>query len=175
MDMIFVSIDNLSAGKEVEAAMSDIINLAFELGRVVLKTWHEMDASKGESPALLRDLSAEDQERVILQKIGKYWNRRSFSDRPDGLVLVTNHRLVFLSKITTITTTTDYLSFPCEMIEDLETTRVWPISQAIRFQVQGKEYVFTFLINANEVADAIRASKQFLLSSLKRAADDGRY
>ena len=140
--------------------MSDFIDLAFELGRVVLRTWREMDASKGESPKLPRSLDGEDQERIILQKIGKYWNRRSFFDKPDGLVVVTNHRMVFLSKITTIATTTDYLSFPIELIEGLETTRVWLISPAIRFRVQGDEYMFTFLTNAEEVTAAIRASKQ---------------
>jgi len=132
MDTIFVFLEDLSAGKEVGNSMSDFINMAFELGCVVLRTWRKMDAAKGESPKLLRSLDGEDQERIVIQKIGKYWNLQNYFDRPDGLVLVTNHRLVFLSKITTITTTTDYLSFPCEMIEGLETTRVWFISPAIR-------------------------------------------
>ena len=149
--------------------MSDLVKLGFELGRVVLKTLRELDTAKAESPTLLRSLDGEDQERIILQKIGKYWNRKWY-DRPDGLVVVTNHRLVFLAKITTLLTTTDYLSFPSELIEELETTRVWLISSAIRFRVQGEEYVFTFLANANEVADAIRASQQSLSSFLERDA-----
>lgn len=147
--------------------MSDFVDIGFKLGRIVLKTLLKMDTSKARSTTILRSLGGEEQEKIILQKIAKYWNRKWY-DRPDGLVVVTNHRLVFLSKIKTILTTTDYLSFPVEMIEHLDATKIWYISPAIRFQVQGEEYVFTFFANAAEVVEAIRAAQQSLSSLLER-------
>ncbi len=124
---------------------------AFELGKVLLK----VERSKGKSATLLRDLGGCDAETIRLQKIGKYWNKKNIFDRPDGVALVTNHRFVFLSKVKTITTTTDFLSFPLELISDLETIRVMFISPAIRFQFEGRKYVFTFFSNAGEVCQAI--------------------
>ncbi|MBM3303154.1 MAG: hypothetical protein FJY85_24815, partial [Deltaproteobacteria bacterium] len=82
-------------------------------------------------------------------------NQQSIWDRPDGLVVVTNHRLAFLAKTDTLLTKTDFLSFPLEMIQGLGTTRVMFISPAIRFQVEGKTYMFTFLANAGQVVEAI--------------------
>src|SRR6266576_5748037 len=106
----------------------DELGLAFEFGKIVFKTLIEVDASKKESGKLLRSLGGSQREEVILQKIAKYWNKQRRLDRPDGLLVVTNHRVVFLSKIKTILTTTDYLSFPIEMIEDHQATRVMFIS-----------------------------------------------
>jgi len=131
--------------------MDELIDAAFELGQVLLK----LELSKRESAKLIRSLGGEQEEKVILQKIGKYWNQQNFWDRPDGLVVVTNHRLAFLAKTDTLLTKTDFLSFPLELIKDLEATRVMLISPAIRFQVEGKTYVFTFLANAGQVVEAI--------------------
>lgn len=132
--------------------MSDSIldlvgNVVFELGKVLLKA----EASKKDSAKLVRSLGGEDTEEILLQKIGKYWNQQNIFDRPDGLVVITNYRLVFLCKQKTITTTTNFLSFPFELLEDLETTRIMGVSPAIRFRTGGKEYVFTFFLNASEV------------------------
>jgi hypothetical protein len=140
--------------------VKDLIDVTFELGEIVLKMYRGLHASKGESAQLIRTLGGADQERIILQKIGKYWNQESRLDRPDGLVVITNHRLVFLTKLKTIVTTTDFLSFPLELIEGLEATRVMLISPAIRFRLQGREYTFTFLSNAAEVVSAVQSSKQ---------------
>jgi hypothetical protein len=41
---------------------------------------------------------------VILYRVAKLWNQTRRLDRPDGLLIVTPHRLAFLTKITTITT-----------------------------------------------------------------------
>lgn len=125
--------------------------VVFELGKVLLR----LELSKRESAKLIRDLGGSDAEAIRLQKIGKYWNQQKRFDRPDGLVLVTNHRLVFLAKVKTITTKTDFLSFPLELINNLETTRVMFVSPAIRFQVEGRVYTFTFFSNAGEVREAI--------------------
>ncbi len=131
--------------------MDELIDAAFELGQVFLK----LELSRRGSAKLIRSLGGEQEEKVILQKIGKYWNQQNFWDRPDGLVVVTNHRLAFLAKTDTLLTKTDFLSFPLELIKDLEATRVMLISPAIRFQVEGKTYVFTFLANAGQVVEAI--------------------
>jgi hypothetical protein len=127
----------------------------FELGKVLLKT----ELSKRESSQLLRQMGGHEKETVLLQKIGKYWNQQKRLDRPDGLVVVTTHRLVFLTKMETLTTTTDFLSFPFDTIEALEQTRVWLTVPAIRFHVLGKPYMFTFFANAGEVMQAIQRAR----------------
>jgi hypothetical protein len=71
-----------------------------------------------------------------------------------------NHRLVFLTKLKTVATTADYLSFPLEMVEGLEAARVLLVSPAVRFRVQGREYTFTFLQNAGEVVEAVTSASQ---------------
>ena len=140
--------------------MSDLISelqkFPFELGKVLLK----LELSKGESARLIRALHGSENETIRLQKVGKYWNQRNPLDRPDGLVVVTNYRLVFLSKIKTLLTTTEYLSFPYEFIENLEATRVMLVSPAIRFKVEGRPYTFTFFTNAGEVLQAMETAKK---------------
>jgi len=140
--------------------MSDLISelqkFPFELGKVLLK----LELSKSESARLIRELHGSESETIRLQKVGKYWNERNPFDRPDGLVVVTNHRLVFLSKEKTLLTTTEYLSFPYEFIDDLETLRIMRISPAIRFKVEGKTYTFTFFANAGEVLEAVEESRE---------------
>jgi hypothetical protein len=137
--------------EQVVKGMDELIEATFELGQVFLK----LELSKRGSAKLIRSLGDSESETIILQKIGKYWNQQNLLDRPDGLVVVTNHRLAFLAKTDTIFTKTDFLSFPLELIKGLETTRVMLISPAIRFQVEGKTYMFTFLANAGQVVEAI--------------------
>ena len=128
-----------------------MLEIAFELGKVFLK----VELSKQHSGEALRQLGATGEERIVLQKIAKFWNQQNMWDRPDGLVVVTNYRLVFLSKVKAVTVTTDHLSFPYEAIEGLKTERVMGMSPAIRFVAAGKPFVFTFLAGAQEVHDAI--------------------
>ena len=137
------------------------MTLTFKLGWILLKT----ELSKHPSAAVLRDLEGQAEERILLQKVGKYYNQLRRFDRPDGLVVVTNHRLVFLSALKTILTTTDYLSFPLEMIEDLKTTKVWKLIPAISFRVEGVIYIFTFLSSAGKLVEAARLAKHALHSA----------
>jgi hypothetical protein len=130
------------------------IDKIFELGKIV----YEFQMSKSDTGELIRVLGGNDTEEVDLQKFGKYWSSNPF-DRPDGLLVVTSHRLVFLTKQKTITTTTNFLSFPLEMIEELEVARVMLISPAIRFRVKGNLYTFTVLSKAVEVYEAIERNK----------------
>lgn len=129
---------------------------AFQLGKVLIK----VELSKRDSGKLLRTLGGDEKEIILLQKQGKYWNQQNLLDRPDGLVVVTNCRLVFLSKVKTLVTKTDFLSFPLELIENLETTRVMLISPAIRFQFQTKPYTFTLFSGADEVRDAVERARR---------------
>jgi hypothetical protein len=124
----------------------------FELGKLVLK----LELSKQESPRLLRKLGASEQETVLLQKIGKYWNQMNRWDRPDGLVIVTTYRFVFLTKVDTITTKTDFLSFPLDMIENWQEKRVWMAVPAVQFTVSAKPYTFTLMSGSREVTQALQ-------------------
>jgi cystathionine beta-lyase/cystathionine gamma-synthase len=130
-----------------DSMLSLVGDVVFELGKVLIK----VEESKKDSAKLIRSLEGDETERILLQKIGKYWNQQNIFDRPAGLVVITNCRLVFLPKQKTITTTTNFLSFPFAVIKDLEMTRVMGMSPAIRFRVTGKEYVFTFFLNSGEV------------------------
>jgi Bacterial PH domain len=134
--------------------LEEIVHGVFELGKVLIK----VELSKGESAKLIRTLGRDEKETILLQKQGKYWNQQNRFDRPDGLVVVTNHRLVFLSKVKTILTKTDFLSFPVELIKDLETTRVMLVSPAIRFKFEDKVYMFTFFSNATEVRERLESA-----------------
>jgi len=134
--------------------LDGIINASFELGKVLIK----LELAKGESAKLIRTLGGQEKETILLQKQAKYWNQKSRFDRPDGLVVVTNHRLVFLSKVKTLATQTDFLSFPVELIKNLKTTRVMLVSPAIRFELDRKPYMFTFFSNAGEVRDALEST-----------------
>ena len=124
----------------------------FELGKVVL----QVQLSKRGSSKLLRKLGAGESETILLQKIGKYWNQQNRWDRPDGLVVVTSHRFAFLTKVETMTTTTDFLSFPLEMIEGWEETTAWKVVPAARFRVEGKPYMFTLTMRSSEVTAAVK-------------------
>jgi hypothetical protein len=128
-----------------------LAQVVFELGKVITK----LELSKGNTAEVLQSQGGSEEEILVLQKIGKFWNQQSWLDRPDGLVVVTSRRLVFLAKLHTIATSTDFLSFPLEIVENLRTDRVWWISPAIRFEVQGKPFVFTFFANAEEMSRAI--------------------
>jgi len=129
--------------------------IIFELGEVLLKT----ELSKDASAAIISSQEHAESERIIEQKIGKYWNRQNWLDRPDGLVVITNLRFAFLAKVKTITTSTDFLSFPLELIENARVARVMFISPAIEFEVSGKKYTFTFFANAERVLEAMERAK----------------
>ena len=131
--------------------MSALVECAFELGKVLLK----VEWSKFESEDLLKAQGGAANERIVLQKIGKFWNQQNIFDRPDGLVVVTTHRLAFLAKEQAITATTDFLSFPFAEMSNLKATRVMGVSPAVQFDAGGKHFVFTLLSNAEEVLTAI--------------------
>ncbi len=133
--------------------MDEVGKVIFEYGTVLLK----MNRSKSESAQLIRSLGGPEHEHIRQQRIAKYWNPCSLWDRPDGLLVVTDHRVVFLTKLDTIATTTDFLSLPLELIENLATARVWFAVPAVRFSVRGVPFAFTFL---NDAASTCRAIQQ---------------
>ncbi len=132
--------------------MSVIAEGLFELGKVLLKT----ELSKFETKGLLREQGGSGGERIVLQKIGKFWNQQNMWDRPDGLVVVTTHRLAFLAKEQSITATTEFLSFPFAAMTNVRTARIMGISPAVQFTTGGKPYTFTLFSGADEVVAAIR-------------------
>lgn len=131
--------------------MNALTEGVFELGKVLLKT----ELSKFETRVILRQQNGAAGERIVLQKIGKFWNQQNMFDRPDGLVVVTTHRLVFLAKQQAITATTEFLSFPIPSIANLRATRIMGISPAVQFDVAGRKFVFTLFAGAGEVVGAI--------------------
>jgi hypothetical protein len=131
--------------------MSVIVEGLFEVGKILLKT----ELSKFETKDVLRGQGAGASEQIVLQKMGKFWNQQNMWDRPDGLVVVTTHRLVFLAKEKSITATTDFLSFPFAAMTDVRAARVMGMSPAVQFQAAGKPYVFTLFSGADEVVAAI--------------------
>jgi hypothetical protein len=132
--------------------MNALVEGVFELGKVLLK----VELSKFETKDLLRAQRGAAGEAIVLQKIGKFWNQQNMWDRPDGLVVVTTHRLAFLAKEQAITATTEFLSFPFASMANLKAARVMGISPAVQFEIGGKPYVFTLLSGANEVVAAIQ-------------------
>lgn len=125
----------------------------FELGAILLKTqlWEINSAEAAASSDKRKD------ETIILQKIGKFWNQQNVWDRPDGRVVVTNYRLAFLPEAES--SSTEFLSFPFELIENLRTTRVMFISPGVSFEVAGMRYVFTFFFGARHVVKAVEMHK----------------
>ena len=123
----------------------------FELGKVLLKVQIEKSATHED----LAQRSGAAGEKIVFQKIAKFWNQQNWLDRPDGLLIVTTHRVAFLAKVKSVTVTTDFLSFPFEAISNLSATRVMLISPAVRFEVGGKPYVFTLFSGASGVQNAI--------------------
>ena len=136
--------------------MSALLEGAFELGKVFLET----EISKHESKGLLREQGGHVDERIVLQRIGKFWNQQNMWDRPDGLVVVTTHRLAFLAKVKAFTATTEFLSFPFADMQNLRAARVMGISPAVQFEAAGKTFVFTLLSSADEVVAAIASQQQ---------------
>jgi hypothetical protein len=134
--------------------MSALIEGAFELGKVLLET----ELSKHESKGLLAETNAPG-ERIVLQKIGKFWNQQNMWDRPDGLVVVTTHRLAFLAKVRSMTTTTEFLSFPFAAVSNLKATRVMGMSPAVQFDAAGKTFVFTLFSGAADVVSAVEEQR----------------
>ncbi|MEJ0058708.1 MAG: hypothetical protein WDM79_03540 [Terricaulis sp.] len=135
--------------------MSVLLEGAFELGKVLLET----DLSKHESKALLGAQGGHVDERIVLQRIGKFWNQQNMWDRPDGLVVVTSHRLAFLAKVKAFTATTEFLSFPLPQMRGVRAIRVMGISPAVQFEVAGKTFIFTLLSSAEEVVAAITSQR----------------
>jgi hypothetical protein len=136
--------------------MSALVECAFELGKVLLK----VEWSKFESDDVLKAQGGAAGERIVLQKIGKFWNQQNIFDRPDGLLVVTTHRLAFLAKEKSITVTTDFLSFPFAEMANLRITRVMGISPALQFDTGGRHFVFTVLAGADDVAAAITQQRR---------------
>jgi hypothetical protein len=95
-------------GASISDSPSELGKFAFELGKVLLK----VELCKRASAKLVRSLGGTEKESVLVQKIGKYWNQQDVFDRPDGLIIITNYRLIFLSTVKTMLTRTDFLSFP---------------------------------------------------------------
>jgi hypothetical protein len=131
--------------------LGDVADSTFTLGKVVLK----LKRAKTETSAMLRSLEGSEEERVLVQRVGKYWNTQRRRDRPDGLVVVTSHRFAFLTQIKTIVNTTDFLSFPHELIQAPRATRVMLVSPAVQFDVQDTTYTFTLFANAQAVVDVL--------------------
>lgn len=131
--------------------MSILVEGAIELGKVLLK----VELSKHATGADLRGQGGSASERIVVQKIGKFWNQQNIWDRPDGLVVVTTQRLAFLAREQAFTATTDFLSFPFAAMANLKTARIMGMSPAIQFDVGGKPFVFTLFSGAEEVRDAI--------------------
>src|SRR5579863_5072410 len=98
----------------------------FELGKIILKVpLSKKDPPNPSYPEKMAD------ERILFQKFGKFWNQQNKFDRPDGEVLVTTHRLMFFTKIRTLSTTTEFLSMPFELIQNPEKIKIWLITPAL--------------------------------------------
>jgi hypothetical protein len=133
-----------------------LVEAAFKLGEVYFK----MEHSKRESAGALRMLGGAENERIVLQRIAKFWNQENMWDRPDGLVVITTHRFVFLSKLKSVTVTTDFMSVPYAEMHNLKTTRVMGISPAVQFVAGGKVLTFTLLSGASDVVAAMQGARK---------------
>jgi hypothetical protein len=133
-----------------------LVEAAFKLGEVYFKLEHAKRQSAG---ALLR-LGGADNERIVLQKIGKYWNQENMWDRPDGLVVITSHRFVFLAKLKSVAATTEFISVPYAHLRNLRTTRVMGMSPAVAFEADAKTLTFTLLAGAAEAAAAMERARK---------------
>jgi hypothetical protein len=132
-----------------------LIEGAFKLGEVYFK----LEYAKRQSAGALRMLGGGENERIVLQKIGKYWNQENIWDRPDGLVVITSHRFVFLAKLKSVAATTDFISVPYAQLRNLRTTRVMGISPAVTFEADAKTLTFTLLSGAAEAAAAMESAR----------------
>lgn len=135
--------------------MSILAETAFELGKVLLK----VELSKHETGDILRAEHGDCSERILLQRIGKFWNQQNAFDRPDGLVVVTDRRLAFLAKVKSATARTDFLSFPFAAVCGLKAVRVMGISPAIEFMAAGRRFVFTLFDGSAEIVAAIEGQR----------------
>jgi len=132
-----------------------LVEAAFKLGEVYFKLEHAKRASQG----ALRLLGGGESEVIVAQKIGKFWNQENMWDRPDGLVVITTHRFVFLSKLKSVTVTTEFMSVPYAELTNVRTTRVMGLSPAVQFDAGGKTLTFTLLSGAEEVVAAINGAR----------------
>jgi PH (Pleckstrin Homology) domain-containing protein len=138
------------------ARVTDVTEAVFEIGKILLK----VNLDKSHTARVLSAKAGVADERILLQKVAKFWNQQNRWDRPDGLLVVTTHRLVFLSKLKAITTTTDFLSIPLELIGNIRKTRVMMMSPAIEFEAEDQKFVFTLFAGAQEILDALATARQ---------------
>ncbi|MES2774727.1 MAG: PH domain-containing protein [Bacteroidota bacterium] len=138
--------------------MEGMTGFVFELGKLLLK----VELSKQDTKKIIQTNNTIVAEKVLVQKIGKFWNQQNKFDRPDGLVVLTTHRLIFLSKVKTLLTKTDFLSFPFEFIQNMEKIKIWLITPAIKFSVGDNVFIFTFLSSENlgQIVETIATAKK---------------
>ena len=130
----------------------------------------EAEPQGGRTAGGIRSPVDGDVEVVLLEKVAKYWNQQSL-DRPDGRVVVTSRRLVFLAGLV-VTGRKESLSFPLESVENLRVRRVMLVSPAIEFEAAGRKYVFTFFSGARKVADAINSARRLRGGLTGQTPDD---
>lgn len=94
-------------------------------------------------------------ERVRHQQLAKFWNQQDRWNRPDGTVTVTNQRFIFATA-----GQPQWFSIPLAQIEALEAIRVWKIVPALRFQVEGRVYIFTFLTGTHTIMATIQNNQR---------------
>ena len=125
----------------------------FEIGKVLFKA--ELSKIRSNDRISVRNCT---DEKIITQKIGKFWNQDNIFDRPDGLVVITNKRFVFLANETTLkinlTTETEFMSIPYNLIRNIKSKKVWLFVPAIEFEVNNNVYTFTFL--SGNIDDIVR-------------------
>lgn len=138
--------------------MDDALDALIEFGKLLLK----VELSKKDSDKIIPLGQGNIDEQVLFQKIGKFWNQQNKRDRPDGLFVVTTHRIVFLAKIKTMFTKTDFLSFPFEYVENIEKTKIWLVTPAIKFTTTNLPFIFTFLNseNVDEIIQTVGSRKK---------------
>ena len=135
--------------------MSALIEGAFELGKVLLET--ELSKHENKRPAARAWRAGRRAHRAATDR--QVLESATMWDRPDGLVVVTTHRLAFLANVSSFTATTEFLSFPLATMANLRAGRVMGLTPAVQFETGGKAFVFTLLAGADEVAAAIQQQR----------------
>ena len=100
-------------------------------------------------------------ETIILRKISKYWSQREVFARPDGTLILTTSRLVFLAGVR-VPSKIELLSFPLAEIKNVRARRVWVVSPAIEFETGGENFIFTFFAGARRMVNAIEIARRRL-------------
>ena len=94
-------------------------------------------------------------EILLHQQLGKFWNQQDRWNRPDGTVVVSNQRFLFAP-----TGQPQWFSIPLAQIEALQAIRVWKLIPAIRFQVKGVVFIFTFLTSTHTIMATIHHNQR---------------